>query len=528
METTQTRLQKDRAKRKVRKHKKQEAKALQIVKKEQQELESELKTEPEFEVEYVVVNPFETEDNANEEYEELKEIFTHFLKVEEDEKKEEMPEQGVTNGKADAPVKEEKLSKKKRKLQRRLPIAVLKAMVDRPDLVEPHDTCAANPYVLMHLKAYRNTVPVPRHWSQKRKYLQGKRGQEKGGYELPDFIKKTGIMDIRNATLEKDAGKALKAKARERLNPSMGKIDIDYQVLHDAFFKWQTKPRFSTFGDVYYESKEFEVEMTEKRPGVISDKLKEALGMMEGAPTPWLHNMQRVGLPPSYPGLKIPGFNAALPPGANYGYHPGGWGKPPTDEMGRPIFQESLMNQAPEESTKLHEYIHWGSLPAEESSSEEEVPEESSASEAEEANKNEEEYDPMGDDNGMDTPLSGLETPTNIEGQLRKRKKDLYEVLEEQESHISSKDIYGSSHKYVIDKKQLRGGDQVELSIDPSEISTLTEDALKKRAADKFNAEKNKNNDDDDNEDENEKKRKRQSSGPDKGKKKKKNNDFKF
>jgi hypothetical protein len=31
-------------------------------------------------------------------------------------------------------------------------------------------------------------------------------------------------------SLEKDASKALKAKAREKLNPSLGKIDIDYQV----------------------------------------------------------------------------------------------------------------------------------------------------------------------------------------------------------------------------------------------------------------------------------------------------------
>ena len=35
----------------------------------------------------------------------------------------------------------------------------------------------------------RNTVPVPRHWSYKRKYLQGKRGIEKPPFDLPDFIK---------------------------------------------------------------------------------------------------------------------------------------------------------------------------------------------------------------------------------------------------------------------------------------------------------------------------------------------------
>lgn len=42
---------------------------------------------------------------------------------------------------------------------------------------------------------------------------------------------------------------------------------------------------------------------------------------------------QRYGPPPSYPHLKIPGLNAPIPPGASFGYHPGGWGKPPVDEV---------------------------------------------------------------------------------------------------------------------------------------------------------------------------------------------------
>jgi hypothetical protein len=29
-----------------------------------------------------------------------------------------------------------------------------------------------DPKLLVYLKSYRNTVPVPRHWSQKRKFLQ--------------------------------------------------------------------------------------------------------------------------------------------------------------------------------------------------------------------------------------------------------------------------------------------------------------------------------------------------------------------
>ena len=53
---------------------------------------------------------------------------------------------------------------------------------------------------------------------------------------------------------------------------------------------------------------------------------------------PWLINMQRYGPPPAYPSLPIPGLNAPIPAGAVYGYHAGGWGKPPVDEFGRPLY----------------------------------------------------------------------------------------------------------------------------------------------------------------------------------------------
>ena len=51
----------------------------------------------------------------------------------------------------------------------------------------------------------------------------------------------------------KEASKSLKQKMREKVRPKMGKIDIDYQKLHDAFFRYQTKPRMSIHGDLYYE-----------------------------------------------------------------------------------------------------------------------------------------------------------------------------------------------------------------------------------------------------------------------------------
>ena len=80
------------------------------------------------------------------------------------------------------------------------------------------------------MQALRNSVPVPRHWSQKRKYLQGKRGIEKPPFVLPEYIEATGIGDMRAAYQEKEESKKLKQKQRERMQPKLGKMDIDYTV----------------------------------------------------------------------------------------------------------------------------------------------------------------------------------------------------------------------------------------------------------------------------------------------------------
>ena len=36
--------------------------------------------------------------------------------------------------------------------------------------------------------------------------------------------------------------------------------------------------------------------------------------------------------------MQIPGLSAPIPPGAQFGYQPGGWGKPPVDEEGNPLY----------------------------------------------------------------------------------------------------------------------------------------------------------------------------------------------
>jgi len=345
-------------------------------------------------------------------------------------------------------------------------------------------------------------------------------------------------MEVRSAGLEKDAEKTLKQEQREKLNPSMGKMDIDYQVLHDAFFKYQTKPKMTGYGDLYYEGKEYEVEMKEKRPGVLSKELKESLGMPDGAPPPWLINMQRVGPPPSYPHLKIPGLNAPIPPGAEYGYHPGGWGRPPVDEHNRPLYGDAYGEEEPLKPTQYIEIPHWGRLPSEEeASSSEEAPAEEEQEE-EPKEKPEDEVAADIDIAGIETPLSGLETPQNLEGNLRKPRKDeereLYQVLEERDASVGNA-FFGSHKQYVIEKaKKPKLTDRVELmksqktegielALDPSELATLTEEGLKKRY-DKVMQEK-KEREGRGNE-ESSRKRKRHHS--DSGKKSKKYKDFKF
>ncbi|XP_062013243.1 pre-mRNA-splicing factor sap145-like isoform X2 [Rosa rugosa] len=105
------------------------------------------------------------------------------------------------------------------------------------------------------------------------------------------------------------------------MQPKMGKTDIDYQVLHDAFFNYQTMPELTTLGDLYHEGKEFEVKLREMKPELLSYELKEALGMPDGAPPPCLIKYAEIWSPSLYPHLKIPGLNAPIPTGASFGNH---------------------------------------------------------------------------------------------------------------------------------------------------------------------------------------------------------------
>ncbi|KAJ5580908.1 hypothetical protein N7450_007209 [Penicillium hetheringtonii] len=349
---------------------------------------------------------------------------------------------------------EHKISKKKRKELNKLSVAELKAMVHKPEIVEWTDTSAADPRLLIHLKAHRNVVPVPSHWSLKREYLSSKRGVEKAPFALPKFIQETGIAEMRDAALDKQEQSSLKQKQRERVQPKMGKLDIDYQKLYEAFFRFQTKPELTRYGEIYYEGKEYETNLKHLHPGELSDELKEALNMPPGAPPPWLINQQRYGPPPSYPALKIPG----------------GYGKPPVDEHNRPLYGGDIFGVLqPQQNVQQGEPVEkdlWGELQEEEESEEE--------SEEEGDEDEEEDEDEESQETGTHSP-SGLETPSgmasavpteigtteNISGEFDVRKhhrgteteesvhpRSAYQVIPERQTNVSG--FFGGDRAYDL------------------------------------------------------------------------------
>lgn len=481
------------------------------VKDKDKDKDKEKEKEPEVEIEYITEEPEIYDPN----YIFFKRIFEAF-KLTDDVKKEKEKEpektekqetavlrkKGFEDEKKDSDDSDDdmrpdvpKLSKKKLRRMNRLTVAELKQLVARPDVVEMHDVTAQEPKLLVHLKATRNTVPVPRHWCFKRKYLQGKRGIEKPPFELPEFIKKTGIQEMREALQEKEDAKTMKTKMREKVRPKMGKIDIDYQKLHDAFFKWQIKPKLTIHGDLYYEGKEFETRLKEKKPGDLSDELRIALGMPVGpnahkVPPPWLIAMQRYGPPPSYPNLKIPGLNSPIPDNCTFGYHAGGWGKPPVDEMGKPLYGDVFGTNAADFQAKAEEeevdHAPWGELePSDEESSEEEEEEESDEEKTDETGF----FTPA--DSGLITPggfssvPAGMETPELIE--LRKKKIEeamdgnetpqLFTVLPERRTGPVGAAMMASTHIYDVSgamaARKAGGGQEslgVEVALAPEEL----------------------------------------------------------
>ena len=142
----------------------------------------------------------------------------------------------------------------------------------------------------------------------------------------------------------------------------MGKIDIDYNILHDAFFKNQTKSAMTKHGEIYFEGKENEVTNSKFKPGRISKELSAALGIPVGSPPPWIMNMQRYGPPPAYPNLKVPGVNIKIPEHIKNWDSKDGDGGLFEDENGLTVYADSHGLDKAIYQRRMNTKKHWGEI----------------------------------------------------------------------------------------------------------------------------------------------------------------------
>ena len=417
-------------------------------------------------------------------------------------------------------------SRRQQRSESRLSLSELKALTGHPALVEPHDCNSADPRLLVALKAVNSAVPVPPHWQAKRKYLANKRGYEKPPFALPAFLADTGIASMRGVQLSKEQEKTGKAKQRERMRPKMGAIDIDYSTLHDAFFRYQTKPALSSHGELYYEGREFESHMAQASPLHYSQQLVEAVGMAApDAPPPWLSAMQRYGPPPAYPFLRVPGVNGPLPVGQRWGLAEGEWGKPPVDDSGRPLWGGELFGEAKHNSRERKvQQLHWGHI----HSSHDDGDDQEEADKQAETQVDVDETDgdrsetavgggsvgvfhssgvssvlPPG---GLSTPAAinlrkhvdgaGTETPNTVSAGHASHHQQLFTVLDEQPTTDRGAGLLPLSHTYHIasvdephsdmdsaaaERERRRRAGRVEVALDPSELDSLDAQSLKRK-----------------------------------------------
>ena len=202
--------------------------------------------------------------------------------------------------------------------------------------------------------------------------------------------------------------------------------------------------------------------------------------MEPGGPPPWLVNMQRYGPPPSYASLKIPGLNAPIPEGAAYGYHAGGWGKPPVDEYGRPLYGDVFgARGAAGDDRYQGEVVHWGELGPEEPDDDESEDEGfEMAGELPPARRRPRRDDPS--ESASET--SGIETPDSSgisSAQSGAAEKQLYKVIDEEKSRArAGGQLFASDKRYKV-------GAGVDAALDPDALEgDLGDQALLKQKYD--------------------------------------------
>jgi len=195
---------------------------------------------------------------------------------------------------------------------------------------------------------------------------------------------------------------------------------------------------------------------------------------------------------------------------AQWGFHPGGWGKPPLDEYNRPLYGDvfGVLPKAGDSGTgEPIDKELWGELEPEE---EEEEEEESEAESDEEETREPAPSDGLQTPSGLETPsgmtsvvstvAGGLETPDFLE--LRKGRsvsdameasgpRSLYQVVPEKQTSVRG--LMGSERGYDVsavasaplpvlgEERGTKRKNGVDVSLDAGELEGLSEEELRRK-----------------------------------------------
>jgi splicing factor 3B subunit 2 len=214
------------------------------------------------------------------------------------------------------------------------------------EVVDEHDGNASDPLFTVRMKLEPHTVPVPNHWKLQRTFLSRQADREEAVGIVPAEVAALGIEKIR-ATKDKKA------------NPNQIAF-ISCFMTGTPLQRKTYQVDLSTVGDVFYEGKWRA--KTHHTPGVLSSRLRQALGIGPTAPPPWLYSMQAMRrLPPAYPDIRIPGLNAPIPAGGQWGQGEGQWGEPPRGENNAFLFPGVRDEVTAANAAQVE--VRWGTVP---------------------------------------------------------------------------------------------------------------------------------------------------------------------
>merc|ERR1712032_783118 len=129
-------------------------------------------------------------------------------------------------------------SKRKNRVASRPSLVSLKQLSPKAEEVFSFDTTAEDPHTLLYLKSVFDSREVPTNWDRRQCKIMTLCNFS-ALFVLPSFLLSTGVSAIRNHDSYDINNTSY--SGRNRIRPKNSRIQLNYDVLRDVFFKYQFK-----------------------------------------------------------------------------------------------------------------------------------------------------------------------------------------------------------------------------------------------------------------------------------------------